>query len=153
MEGVVRLIVVEPGGDVLLHRGTAAHELLLLLLVDPLCGERGDPRLDLDAQLIEILRQTELVRDIFKAQRIVHPAELLRHIGALAAADFQAVAGDEQLDRLLDRAAADIQALRQLELIGQLVPNADVALLDQIADLRRNLLGKRDLLLLLYRFE
>ena len=54
-----------------------------------------------------------------KTQGVLAHAGMLPHEGAFGRTDLQHVFGDQQLDRLTDRAAADAEFFRQLKFAGK----------------------------------
>lgn len=142
VKGHIFLSMIFTASDFFFHRCTASLKLFFFFFMNSLSSDRGNPRFDLESDFIQIFRQTDLIRYIIKPQRIIYSSKFFGDIGAFSAADFQAVAGNQQFYCLPDGTTTDIQAFRQLKFIGQLVPHSDVPLFDQVADLLCNSFGQ-----------
>ena len=142
MEGYIFLSVVLPASDFFFNGCTPPLKFVFFFILNSLGSNRGNPRLDLESDFIQIFSQTDFIRHIIKSQRIIDSSKLLGDIGTFSAADFQAVAGNQQLYRFPDGSTTDVQTLGQLKFIGQFISHPDIPLFDQVADLLSNSFGK-----------
>lgn len=115
--------VVFSGLDLFAHRVAVFGQLLDLLVRAVLRRERRDRRLEHEPHVGQIERELQLVLHRVQTQRIGVEREQGRDVGARAVLDAQNAARDEQLDRLADGAAADLEMRRQLMLVRQLRPD------------------------------
>ena len=142
MESHIFLSMILTTSDFFFHCRTTSLKFIFFFFLNSLGSDRGNPRLDLKPDFIQIFSQADFIRYIIKPQRIVYSSKFLCYIGAFSAADFQAVAGNKQFHGFPDGTSADIQTFRQLKFIGQFVSHPDIPLFDQVANLPGYSFGK-----------
>ena len=135
--------VVLPGLDLFAHRVAVFGQLLDLLVRAVLRRKRCDGRFEHEPNVGQIECELQLVLHRVQTQRIGVEREQGRDVGARAMLDAQNAARDEQLDRLADGAAADLEMRRQLMLVRQLLPDLQMVVQNVCKQTLLNPFGQR----------